>query len=262
MVVEYTIQGKGTQLHVMKRGMGKPVLMIHGACADGSFFDAAAEELSSLFTVVTYDRRGYGKSTLEKGADCSVSTQAEDAAVIINNLGEPVHIVAHSAGCSVAMELQRKHPEFVRRVVLDEPLFTDCVPFQCEYRTALEKIDRAIGLGNYSLALHLFLPILGNTDPHSRASQVSPDVFRHNCDHFIRNEYAVLAAYTPSYETFSGANAIVLCSELDHGEHYPACAAEIANRCKLALYHMPGTHNFPADLPQEFACFIAGALLL
>ena len=256
------------------------VLMIHGACVDRSFYAAAARELAWRFTVVTYDRRGYSDSALPGNSenvsagtepdaapvpDCSVATQAEDAVAIIRALGggAPMHVVAHSGGCVIAMELARSHPELVRRMVLDEPLFLDCLPDQSAFRTTTQRIFNALSEGKDSLALHLFMPTLGATDPRSRAhDETSPELFRANTSHFIQHEYVALSSYMPDYETLRGTDLCVLSSELDHGEQYPQCAREVAGRLSAPLYYVPGTHNLPTDLPEEFARFVAGALLL
>ena len=239
-----------------------PVLLVHGACVDGSFWDAAAATLAERFRVATYDRRGYGRSPLSAGAepDCSVAPQAEDAATIIRALGAPAHVVAHSGGCAIAMELAAAHPELVARLVLDEPLFYDCAPAEGAFATTSERIRGALARGNHSLALHLFMPTLGATDPASRAQQPSAEASRANCDHFIHHEYLALSRFCPDYETLARADVRIVCSELPHGEQYPACAAELARRIDAPLVPAPGAHNFPADRPEEFAALVAGLL--
>ena len=52
----------GTELYYEVRGAGPPVLLIMGATGDGGHFDALADLLADEFTVVSYDRRGNGRS--------------------------------------------------------------------------------------------------------------------------------------------------------------------------------------------------------
>ena len=242
------------------------VLLVHGACVDGSFWDGATAVLARDFRVAGYDRRGYGRSPLpadaEAGADpdCSVEAQAGDAAAVIRTLGAPAHVVAHSGGCAIAMELAAAHPELVARLVLDEPLFYDCAPAEGAFAATSERIRAALARGNHSLALHLFMPTLGATDPESRAPQPSVEASRANCDHFIRHEYLALSRFCPDYEALARADVRIVCSELPHGEQYPACAAELARRIDAPLVPAPGAHNFPADRPHEFAALMAGLL--
>lgn len=245
------------------------VLMIHGACVDRSFFAVAACELARRFDVLIYDRRGYSESALptdgSEDVDCSVAVQAEDAAAIIRALGggAPMHVVAHSGGCTIALELAARHPELVRRVILDEPLFIDCLPAGTAFEKNTQRIHGALEEGNLSLALHLFMPTIGASDPRSRSEHETPiDLFRANTDYFIRCEYVPMSTYVPDYGALRDADLRVLSSELDHGEQYPQCAQELASRVGAPVYYVPGMHNFPTDLPEEFARFVAGALLL
>ena len=262
--MEFEAENEGTTLHGRMLGLvgAAPVLLVHGACVDGSFWDGAAAVLAERFRVAGYDRRGYGRSPLPAGAepDCSVEAQAEDAAAIIRALGAPAHVVAHSGGCAIAMELAAAHPELVARLILDEPLFYDCAPAEGAFAATSERIRAALARGNHSLALHLFMPTLGATDPESRAPQPSVEASRANCDHFIHHEYLALSTFRPDYPALARADVRIVCSELPHGEQYPACAAELARRIGAPLVLAPGAHNFPADRPEEFAALVAGLL--
>jgi pimeloyl-ACP methyl ester carboxylesterase len=70
--------------------------------------------------VVTYDRRGSGRSASLPLGDHDV--HAEDAAEIIRGLGVGAPtVVGWSMGGIVALCLARRHPDLVRRLVLQEP---------------------------------------------------------------------------------------------------------------------------------------------
>ena len=302
--MEFKVAHQGVTLCGTRQGSGEPVLMIHGAGVDRSFYKVAARELSSRFEVVTYDRRGYSESALpgqdvdaaraataaaasvpaagEDGeaddsidssgapapspvSDCSVATQAEDAARIIRAFGggEPMHVVAHSGGCTIAMELARLHPNLVRRVILDEPFIVDCLPEGSRYESVARRIIEAVSNGNEIEAVSLLAGLIGASDPRSRSDHSTPpDLFMANNSYFIRNEFSVFSSYVPDYEALRGADLRIFSSELDHGEEYPQCAREMGERLDAPVYYVPGTHNFPTDLPEEFARFVAGTLLL
>ena len=266
--MEFEVENGGVILHGRVEGPegAEPVLLVHGACVDGSFWDGAAAALAERYRVAVYDRRGYGRSPLPAGLeagtepDCSVEAQAEDAAAVIRALGAPAHVVAHSGGCAIGMELAAAHPELVARLALDEPLFYDCAPAEGAFAKTSERIRGALARGNHSLALHLFMPTLGATDPASCAPQPSAEASRANCDHFIHHEYLALSKFCPDYEALARADVRIICSELPHGEQYPACAAELARRIGAPLVQAPGAHNFPADRPEEFAALVADLL--
>ena len=52
----------GTELYYEIRGAGPAVLLIMGATGDGGHFDVLADVLADEFTLVSYDRRGNGRS--------------------------------------------------------------------------------------------------------------------------------------------------------------------------------------------------------
>jgi pimeloyl-ACP methyl ester carboxylesterase len=71
----------GAELYHEVRGSGPPVLLIMGFTGDGGHFETLAELLADEFTVVTYDRRGNGRSPRPAGwAKTSPQEQADDAA--------------------------------------------------------------------------------------------------------------------------------------------------------------------------------------
>ena len=64
-----TVTANGTELYHEVRGTGPAVLLIMGATGDGGHLDALAERLADEFTVISYDRRGNGRSPAPAGWD-------------------------------------------------------------------------------------------------------------------------------------------------------------------------------------------------
>ena len=75
------------QLYYEDRGSGKPVILIHGwPLSGGAWERQSAMLLAAGFRVITYDRRGFGRSSApEAGYD--YDTLAGDTAKIIDTLG-------------------------------------------------------------------------------------------------------------------------------------------------------------------------------
>ena len=58
-----------------------------GATGDGGHFDTLADLLADEFTLITYDRRGNGRSPAPAGwTTTSAEEQADDAAALVNSL--------------------------------------------------------------------------------------------------------------------------------------------------------------------------------
>jgi pimeloyl-ACP methyl ester carboxylesterase len=110
----------GRVLDVEQRGQGPPVLLIHGTGSTSDFWGEAADRLAERCIVVTYDRRGIGRSANRPTGHHDA--HAEDAAEVIHRLGMgPMTVVGWSMGGIVALCLAHKRPELVRNLVLQEP---------------------------------------------------------------------------------------------------------------------------------------------
>ncbi len=117
------LQVDDAQIEYEVRGQGEPVLFIHLAIfADGLARPLlAAPELASRYRLIHYHRRGYVRSTA--GAEQpTVALQAADAAALLKHLGvKAAHIVGHSIGGLIALQLTVDAPDLVHSLALLEP---------------------------------------------------------------------------------------------------------------------------------------------
>src|SRR4029077_16102277 len=117
------VTGNGAELYYEVRGSGPPVLLIMGGTGDGGHFDTLADRLADEFTVVTYDRRGNGRSPVPPGwTTTSPQEQADDAAGLVDVLAVgPTPVFGTSSGGNFALWMLTRHPAAVRGAVLHEP---------------------------------------------------------------------------------------------------------------------------------------------
>src|SRR5690348_151521 len=112
-----------TELYYEVRGHGPPLLLIMGASGCGDVFGRFAKLLADEFTVVSYDRRGNGRSP--RPADWNTTSpeeQADDAAALLAGLGlAPAAIFGTSSAGIFALAAVIRRPESVRGAVLHEP---------------------------------------------------------------------------------------------------------------------------------------------
>jgi len=114
----------GTRLHVLERGAGPPLLLIHGLGAQMQSFNyGMVERLAVQFRVIAVDRPGSGYSERAPGAAADVFTQAAAIAALLDALQlEPPLVVGHSLGGAVALTLALDHPHRVAGLALVAPL--------------------------------------------------------------------------------------------------------------------------------------------
>lgn len=111
-------------MHVVVTGEGPPVLFIHGSAADHTTWVIQQASLRSKVRLITYDRRGTGRSPLPEGASyLTIEQHARDASELIelHSGGAPIVVVGSSFGGVVALELARSFPHQVRGAMLLEP---------------------------------------------------------------------------------------------------------------------------------------------
>jgi pimeloyl-ACP methyl ester carboxylesterase len=111
-------------LSYLERGSGKPVLLVHAGVLADWFQPLLAEPaLVERYRLVSYHRANYGESSHVSGP-LSVADQAEHARRLLQHLGiERAHVVGHSAGAAVALQLAADHPGLIQTLtVMDAAL--------------------------------------------------------------------------------------------------------------------------------------------
>lgn len=107
----------GARLIGERSASGQPVLFISGLAGTARFWQASTNLLRHQHCI-TFDQRGIGASS--RGTDpVSISRLAQDCLAILDEVGlESAHIVGHSTGGCIAMELALTVPQRVRSLVL------------------------------------------------------------------------------------------------------------------------------------------------
>ena len=98
------------ELYYEDHGTGQPVVLIHGYPLDGNSWELQARELIDAgFRVITYDRRGFGKSA-KVGAGYEYDTFAADLDTVLETLDlRDVILVGFSMGTGELARYVRNH---------------------------------------------------------------------------------------------------------------------------------------------------------
>ena len=116
------IDVEGARLHVVERGQGPGLLLIHGLGGQLRNFSRLLHPLAERHRVVLVDRPGSGYSTAAAALQPSLAEQARSLASLIDRLGfdRPV-VVGHSLGGALALVLALNHPASVGGLALLAP---------------------------------------------------------------------------------------------------------------------------------------------
>lgn len=142
----------GTAIAVEAHGSGPPLLLVHGTTADHTRWAEISPRFQEHFTVVAMDRRGRGGSG--DGPDYHILREAEDVAAVVDALGEPTRVLAHSYGAMCTLEASRLTNGISKMVLYEPPLPTGAQM----YPPGLpERMEALIAAGDNEAALRLFL---------------------------------------------------------------------------------------------------------
>jgi pimeloyl-ACP methyl ester carboxylesterase len=114
----------GQRLHVLDKGAGPPLVLIHGLSGQmGNFTHSLVGRLVPDFRVVAFDRPGSGYSTRAAGSSAGLEAQAATLVEAIGRLklDKPV-VVGHSLGGAVALAIALNHPGCAGAIALIAPL--------------------------------------------------------------------------------------------------------------------------------------------
>jgi pimeloyl-ACP methyl ester carboxylesterase len=108
----------GLRIAFQRRGEGPCLLLLHGAVSDSRVWRAELESLSDAFSVVAWDAPGCGGSS-DPPEHFRMAEYAKCLGRFIDALGlQRAHVLGHSWGSALALELYRRRPAVVRSLVL------------------------------------------------------------------------------------------------------------------------------------------------
>ena len=101
-----------------RAGSGPLLLLLHGGVCDSRVWRWQLDDLSADFTVLAWDAPGCGQSS-DRPEGFGLAEYAECLAALVADLDlGPPHVLGHSWGSTLALELYRRHPDVPRTLLL------------------------------------------------------------------------------------------------------------------------------------------------
>lgn len=246
-----TLPVPGATLHYEISGAGPLLLLIPGGSGEALSLRPLAEHLADRYTVVSYDRRGFGRSSIPGDFEHRVELDGADAAALLSELSDqPAAVFGSSTGAIVTLELLTEWPELVHTLIAHEPPLASVLPDGDTWLALFDEVQRTDAEEGFLPAMGKFIEGVGQSH-----------VLR-NMPFWMECELLRYPRYTPDLHRLGKtASKLVLGVGQHSRDCFPALPnAELARRLDLATVEFPGSHVGYVHRPAEFADALATLL--
>ncbi len=133
----------GGELEYRVTGQGEPVLLIHGSIFADVFDQLVPQPALANYQLINYHRRGFAGSSRAL-PPFTLEQQAADAVALLDRVGiRSAHLVGHSYGGSVALQIAQQYPDRVATLALLEPAIPALTPMDPQL---MQGVMRAVEL--------------------------------------------------------------------------------------------------------------------
>ena len=156
-------------------GRGQPVVLVHGAVIADAFSPLTGiSAVTDACQVLRYHRRGYGASA-PTTPPASVGQHADDCRALMRRCGiERAHLVGHSFGGAVALQLALDSPAMVHSLTLLEPAIL-AVPAAQTFANDVEPVVARYQAGEKAAAVDAFMRLVCGADYRAFVDATIPD---------------------------------------------------------------------------------------
>jgi acetyltransferase/esterase len=260
----------GARLYYELHGTGPLLVLVPGAKGEADTYQPLVHQLSSRYRVLTYDRRGFSRSSLHGPQDYErrLDTDTDDLRALIADLSEqPVTVFGNSSGAIVALHLLAGHPDLVTTVVAHEPPTVNLLPDAAAWRDFFDNVYDTYRASGIPAAMQMFATgAFSDADRramHRQTMQHTNDQFRQvNTVYWLEHELrqyprtdvdlAALAAYAGKLVLAAGGES--------RGQLTYRCTQALAEKLGTGVVELPGGHIGCVTQPAEFATALRDAL--
>ena len=251
---------QGDDLVFDVRGRGTPVVLLPGTPGDASVYGLVADPLASDHSVITYDPRGFGRSTGREPRRYEIGQQAGDVVEVLHAAGfDRALVFGNSAGAEVGLELAKNHPDIVEGLVVHEPPVIRMLPDADTFQRKIAEIYRTAWTEGPKQA---FLDFLLLTQLPFNAgkpfTQAEVDTIRLNADvlpgfdfadFYVKNQMLPLTNYAPDLAAIAenGVKVVAGAGALSLGLPFGRTSRRIADELRVPFTTFPGHHGSHTD---------------
>lgn len=239
---------EGVELEYQVRGVGEPVVLVHaGIFADWFTPLVEALAIAGPYRVVSYHRVGYAGSGRLAGP-VSIAQQAAQLRSLMRHLGiERAHVIGHSSGGNIALQLALDAPGMVHSLAMLEPALP-VAPSGSERQpatgTSMTQVAERYAAGNKAGAIDGFMRIVAGAAYRPALEQGLPGAFERavvDADTFFGQELPAVRQWSFTQEDARRITQPVLAVI---GEESPRVSPIWSERQRLLLTWLPKAEAF------------------
>lgn len=261
----HSLDVPGARLYYEVSGSG-PVLMLIGHPMGSAGFAALVPLLLDDYTVVTYDPRGFGRSTIaDRDQDAEPGLLADDVRRVVEAVSDrPVHVFGSSGGAVTGLALVARNPDRVSTLVAHEPPLALLLPEAEEAATSVHAIYdtyRSNGIGaawqQFFKFTGLDVPAQGDEAPQTPSAEMLA-----TSERFFGHGLLPVTLYQPDIAALQAASTRVVAASgiASEGQFAQRTGAALAERLGTPLITFPGGHvGFITD-SRDFAAVLRRTL--
>jgi pimeloyl-ACP methyl ester carboxylesterase len=260
-IVEQSIAVPGATLHYKMQGTGPVLLVLLGGDGDADSATQFVKKLAERFTVITHDRRGLSRSSIDdETREWSLRLHAEDAHHLLKSItDQPAYVFGTSIGALLGLELTMLHGEQVRVLVAHEPPLKQVLSSSEEIEAEQNQVqlEEAFQL-NIGAAMRKFAEVAGiNLEDREEGAILSPPGAGRfaNFSFFMAHDAPAVRMFSlPEESLFHHSHQIVAAAGTTSAGRMPhQCGLKLAERLGKKSVIFPGGHIGYLTHPRAFA---------
>lgn len=175
-----SIDAGGSPLSYVESGDGPVLLLVHGSLCDLRYWRWQIPAFGRHFRVIAPSLRGYWPHAFELADPTfNLVQHAADLEQLIDEVaGRPVHLLGHSRGARVALELAARTPGRIASLILADPGL-QTVPSAAAMAFQRQAVDR-LAMGDVEGALQGFIDTVNGADTWRRMTGWFKEMVRDN----------------------------------------------------------------------------------
>ena len=255
------LQTNGNSTAFAHSGEADTVVLLHSSASSGSQWRSLCGLLGDDFEVLAPDLYGYGASAAWPGhKPITIADEAAAITALLGNEDKPVHIVGHSYGGAVALELALKAHIHVQSVTLIEPVAFHLLRHDTQGRDLYNEVCRigdrvrqSVACGDYWSAMARFVDYWNGNGTWESLTDDKRAALAARAPKVALDFYTTTAEDTP-LSAYSHVAAPVLILSGEHTRAPTRRIAELLTRAipRSHLQTVPGAGHMAPLTHKEF----------